>query len=65
MKIHAVEITVTQLQQALRDFCEKHAASQPEIVYVNNGFDKLVLTIPLTGGAVISGESFQRQTEID
>ena len=63
MKITTVEISVTQLQQAIRDFCEKHAPSQPEIVLVNNGFGKHVLSIPLTPGDVIHGVNFSRQTD--
>lgn len=63
MRVGVVEINVTELQQAIRDYVEKHAGSQPDVVWVNNDFDKVVLTIPLAPGAVIRGESFQRATE--
>jgi hypothetical protein len=65
MHVPVVSITVTELQTALRDYMENHAPSQPDTVIVDNGFDKIVLTVPLTPGATIRGESFQRATEED
>ncbi len=65
MKVGTLEISVTELQQALRDWCGKHARSQPHTVLVDNGFDKIVLAVPLAPGAVINGSSFACATEID
>jgi hypothetical protein len=56
-------ISVTELQDALRDYMEKHGASQCENVVVDNGYGKMVLSVPLAPGSVVSGESFQRKTE--
>lgn len=64
MKIEVVEISVTELQQALREYVERHAGNQPSVVLVDNGYGKTVLTIPLANGATISGESFRRATEV-
>lgn len=63
MKIHAITLSVTELQDALRQYAERTGFAQVEYVYVDNGFDKRVLVVPLTPGAVVSGAEFQRQTE--
>jgi hypothetical protein len=63
MRLHTITITVTELQEALQDYAERHTRTQPEIVIVDNGFDKIVLRVPLTPGAVVQGEEFMRQTE--
>lgn len=64
MKPHSFELSVTDLQTAVREFVEKHAKSQPELVFVDNGYGKTVLILPLAPGAVIYGLEFQRQTEV-
>lgn len=64
MKIEVVEISVTELQQALREYVGRHAGSQPSVVLVDNGYGKTVLTVPLAEGATISGEAFRRATEM-
>ena len=65
MRAPILELTVTELQQALRDYAEKHAVSQPDEVHIANGFGKVVLTVPLCPGSVVRGCEFQRQTEVD
>lgn len=63
MKITTVTLTVTELQQALRDYVKKHASAQPDMVLVDNGYGKDVLEIPLAPGAVVRGTNFNRQTD--
>lgn len=63
MRTHSVVISVAELQQALLDYAFKHAKSQPHEVLVDNGYGKIVFTVPLKLGTVVRGEEFQRQTE--
>ena len=65
MKLQTIELSVTELQQALRDYAEKHCPSQPAVVVVNNGFGKTVLHVPLAPGAVVMGTDFTRATEVE
>lgn len=62
MKISVVMLSVTELQTAVREYVAKNMLTQPELVYVDNGYDKIVLTIPLEPSTVISGEEFRRET---
>ena len=63
MKVNTITISVTELQDAVRDYVFKHAKSQPDIVEVDNGYDKTVLYIRMKPGQVVEGCAFQRQTE--
>lgn len=64
MRLSSATITVTELQDAIREYVERNANSQLDEVYVDNGYGKLVLIVPLKPGAVIYGLEFQRQTEV-
>ena len=64
MRLSSATITVTELQDAIREYVERNANSQLDEVYVDNGYGKLVLIIPLKPGTVVQGEYFQRQTEV-
>ena len=58
-----IELSVTELQQAVADYVRAAGFSQPTTVLVDNGFGKTVLLIPLKPGTVVCGAEFQRKTE--
>lgn len=62
MRLHTLTLSVNEMQDAFRDYVEKYAGAQAEIVVVENGFGKSVLVVPLAPGAVVRGEEFMRQT---
>ena len=64
MRLSSATITVTELQDAIREYVERNANSQLDEVYVDNGYGKLVLIVPLKPGTVVQGEYFQRKTEV-
>ena len=59
MRLSSATITVTELQDAIREYVERNANSQLDEVYVDNGYGKLVLIVP-----VVQGEYLQRKTEV-
>lgn len=63
MKLHAVTLSVNDLQDAMREYMKTRTESLPEIVQVDNGYGRIVVTIPLYPQAVIRGEAFMRRTE--
>lgn len=64
MRLSSATITVTELQDAIREYVERNANSQLDEVYVDNGYGKLVLIVPLKPGTVVQGEYFQRKTGV-
>lgn len=64
MKTAVISLSVTELQNALREYVERHAPSQPSLVLVMNNYDKTVLTVPLAPGAVVEGAEFLQQADI-
>ena len=62
MNIRILTFSINELQEAVREYAKNYSSSQPEEVEVDNGYGKIVLSIPLKPGTVISGLEFQRQT---
>ena len=62
MRIHALTLSLAELQQALRDYAEKHASSQPDVVYVES-FGKVKIVVDLRPGAVIEAAEFRHRAQ--
>ena len=63
MKIDSITLSIEELRQAIRDYIEKHSIPQPESVFVESPFHKVVLDIPLGPGTVVRGEAFKVRTD--
>ena len=62
MKTPIVSITLAELQEALTDYCAKHAASQVERVDVtSNG--QILLRIELRPKGLVKAEAFKHRSE--
>jgi hypothetical protein len=55
MKVYSITISLAELQEALRDYAEKHAIAQPTAVYIES-FDKVRLSVELIPNGLV--ESF-------
>jgi hypothetical protein len=64
MKIEALTLSLNELQQALLDYCAKHAASQPEIVFVES-HDKVRITIELRPGGLVEAGQFHHRSSVE
>jgi len=60
MKIQQVTISLAELQDALREYCEKHAVSQVELVRVES-HGKEVIAIDLHPGAFVEAVAFKHR----
>lgn len=61
MRTRTLVITLDELQQALRDFAEKHAISQPETVEVES-HGTVRMSIELAPGGLVECEQFRHRT---
>ena len=63
MKTPIVSITLAELQEALNDYCAKHAASQVECVHVMSHERTRILVELRPKGLVSCEEAFKHRSE--
>ena len=61
MKIKEVEITLVDLQNALRDYCEKHLNAEPDVVTIVSHNAKI--SAQLADGGLIHSEAFMHRAQ--
>ncbi|HET8870489.1 MAG TPA: hypothetical protein VFM48_08590 [Aquabacterium sp.] len=64
MKIVEVTLTLAELQEAVREYLEKRATSQVELVRVES-YRKEVLVIGMRPGEMVEGIAFRRRAEAE
>lgn len=62
MKIQHVTISLSELQEALLDFCEKSGFPQPQCVTINSHNKNI--TVELSPGGIVDADEFRHRAEV-
>lgn len=60
MKVVSIQLTLSDLQEALLDFAHKKGAEQPELVIIMS-YDKVMMTVEMIPDGIVESRSFRHR----
>lgn len=62
MKIHILELSLDEFRDALMDYAEKHAKSQPDVINVES-YGTTRIVVELRPGGFVDASEFRHRTK--